>query len=113
MKGAEGGKTKDRSCFSSLVNMRVLIDTNIAIYREDNKIVSGEIQNLSRLMAANQVGIVVHPSSRKDILRDADEDRKKIMLSKIGAYETLKCHPILMRTSSLGVRFLKIRILEI
>ena len=44
-------------------------------------------------MAANQVGIVVHPSSRKDILRDADEDRKKIMLSKIGAYETLKMPP--------------------
>jgi len=73
--------------------MRVLFDTNVFIYREDNKIVNETIQVLMRIINKLNIRILIHPKSFEDIDRDKDEERKKIILSKLKSYNTLETPP--------------------
>ncbi len=73
--------------------MRILIDTNIFIYREDYKVLSLNIQNLVKILYQVKASILIHPGSIEDIKRDTDENRKIIVLSKIGAYPLLESPP--------------------
>jgi len=73
--------------------MRILLDTNIFIYREDDELLSNNIQELSRILNRKDSEVLIHPSSVKDIKRDEDERRRHVMLSKIHAYPILDSPP--------------------
>jgi len=73
--------------------MRVLIDTNILIYREDDRDVSPEISTLMSVLNKTHTDILLHPASLEDIRRDKNEERKRITLSKVKAYQILENAP--------------------
>ena len=74
---------------------KILLDTNIIIYREDHKVVDKEVsQLLAMLFDSEGYKIVVHPMSTDDLRRSKDEKEKAIILSKIGAYPQIKSPPI-------------------
>ena len=70
--------------------MRILLDTNIIILRESNKVIQEDLQNLMRIIQKLDYKILLHPKSIEDIKRDTDEIRRKITLSKFGTYDTLE-----------------------
>jgi len=90
--------------------MRILLDTNIFIPLEDSSNVLDESLG-SLVKLANQHGhhLLVHPSSKEDIGRDADEHRKAISLSRINKYPLLEEPPRLSsdELSALGLTQLK------
>ena len=73
--------------------MRVLLDTNIFILREDNNEIQENIQHLIRLLNQYKISSLVHPASKADIENDLQPKRKRIMLSKIQAYQFLEFPP--------------------
>ena len=73
--------------------MRILIDTNIFIYREDDHVLSSNLQNVLRMLNSLKVEILLHPESIEEIKRDRNEDRKKVMRSKIHTYPLLESPP--------------------
>lgn len=73
--------------------MRILIDTNIFIYREDDRVLSSNLQNVLKTLNNLNVEILLHPKSIEEIKRDRNEDRKKVMLSKIHTYPLLESPP--------------------
>ncbi|MCK4727453.1 MAG: hypothetical protein KAT27_00880, partial [Desulfobacterales bacterium] len=77
--------------------MRILIDTNIFIYRENYHIIPSNLQILLKTLNDLIVQILVHPLSVHEIEKDRNQERRKITLSKI------KTYPILDNTPSLEV----------
>lgn len=73
--------------------MRILIDTNVFIYREDPKIVTENLQRLLRIINENKHTILIHTASFDDINNDRNIERKSIMLSKIKTYPFLESPP--------------------
>jgi hypothetical protein len=73
--------------------MRILIDTNIFIYREDYKTIPKNVTRLFKVLNHLKVEIVLHPGSIEDIRRDPNEKRKEIILSKIDTYTILESPP--------------------
>jgi rRNA-processing protein FCF1 len=73
--------------------MRVLIDTNIFISRENHIVVPDRLQKLLNVIHSANVQLLVHPLSVKEIQRDRDEKRKTIQLSKIKTYAVLEDPP--------------------
>jgi len=80
--------------------MRILIDTNIFINREENIVISSNLQKL--LVTINQLNhqLIIHPLSIKEISEDNDQKRKEINLSKISTYIKLEYPPKLELNSS-------------
>lgn len=74
-------------------DIRVLLDTNIFIYREDNRVIPEHLQELLQLMSTLNIRVLIHPMSVEDIERDLDTDRMQISLSKLGAYAHLISPP--------------------
>ena len=66
--------------------MRILIDTNILIYREDNHLVPTSLSELLRLLNKQSVVVFVHPPSVEEIKKNKNEQRRDITLSKINSY---------------------------
>ncbi|MFU8767925.1 MAG: hypothetical protein ACNA7I_09760 [Candidatus Methanoperedens sp.] len=73
--------------------MRILIDTNIIIYREDDHIVPAVLQELLKSCSHLKFNILIHPKSVDELKKDTNEDRQKIALSKINTYPTLESPP--------------------
>jgi rRNA-processing protein FCF1 len=73
--------------------MRVLLDTNIFIYREDDKVVSRNLLTLLRTLSKIKVEILIHPSSIDDLKRDKNVERLEIILSKVRSYCSLESPP--------------------
>jgi len=73
--------------------MRVLIDTNIFIYREDDHVISNDMQTLLGKLRKIGADILIHPLSLEDLKKDLDKDRREIMLSKIRTYSFLDKPP--------------------
>lgn len=70
--------------------MKILIDTNILIQLEDNKVIEKEFSKFYSLAISNSCKILYHPDAiPKDIGRDKDVVRKSVILSKLGKYEKL------------------------
>lgn len=70
--------------------MRILVDTNILINLEDNKVIDKLFSKFYNLAISNNCKIWYHPSAiPQDINRDKDDDRKNIILSKLDKYEKL------------------------
>lgn len=73
--------------------MRVLIDTNIFIERENYHFVPKNLQELLRTLNILKVAILVHPRSIEEIRKDHNQNRKDIGLSKISTYAKLESPP--------------------
>jgi len=73
--------------------MRVLIDTNILIYREDYHELDARIQRLFSILEQIGAEVFIHPRTIEEINHDSDEKRKKIIDSKIGAYSQIESPP--------------------
>lgn len=73
--------------------MRILIDTNIFIYREDDHIIPENLQNLLRTLNGLKAETLVHPKSVEEINGDSNENRKNVALSKINTYPLLELPP--------------------
>lgn len=74
---------------------KILLDTNILIYREDNTIVDTKVTKLFRLLYdSDDLKIYIHPMSFKDMQRQKDEELRAITLSKINTYLILENPPI-------------------
>ena len=67
-----------------------LIDTNVIIGLEDNHTVQPAFAALVNIAAKYKVDVLVHEAARDDILRDRDGNRRKISLSKLEKFLTLK-----------------------
>lgn len=71
--------------------MKVLIDSNILIAREDPKILSTELAKILQLASLeNTFSIIIHPACIEDIEQDRNISRRKITLSKLQSYTVLK-----------------------
>jgi ribosomal protein S18 acetylase RimI-like enzyme len=68
---------------------KYLIDTNVFIGLEDPREVSAEFASLQKLASKHGVGIFTHEAARDDILRDKDQARRQISLSKIAKFQTI------------------------
>ena len=73
--------------------IRVLIDTNILILREDDRIIADDLAALMRLFSENNIQQLVHPLSIKEVEGDRDDRRREVMLSKLPAYAVLDSPP--------------------
>ncbi|NOQ23941.1 MAG: hypothetical protein GQ564_01140 [Bacteroidales bacterium] len=70
--------------------MKILIDTNILIQLEDNKIIEKEFSRFYKLAISNDCKVLYHANAiPKDIERDKDIERRKVILSKLEKYERL------------------------
>ncbi|MBN1800335.1 MAG: hypothetical protein JW891_02455 [Candidatus Lokiarchaeota archaeon] len=73
--------------------MRILIDTNILIARENHHIIEQELQTLLRVVQELKHETLVHPKSIEDVRRDPNEIRRNITLSKLNTYQILEHAP--------------------
>ena len=73
--------------------MRILIDTNIFIDRENDCVLSNELQVLLKILNSKQIEILIHPKSFEEIKRDSNISRKNIALSKLNTYPILEHSP--------------------
>jgi predicted nucleic acid-binding protein len=73
--------------------MRVVLDTNIFIYREDHSVIPAELQNLLRVLNKLGASILLHPRSLQDIDRDPNVRRREIVRSKAMSYPILEVPP--------------------
>jgi len=73
--------------------MRILIDTNIFIYRENYHVIPSNLQSLLKTLNDLIVQILVHPLSVHEIEKDRNHERRKISLSKIKTYPLLDNPP--------------------
>jgi len=76
-----------------MVLMRILIDTNIFISREDHRVISEDLQDLLRVLNESPANMFVHPLSHEEIERNGNQIRKEISKSKIMAYPVLESPP--------------------
>lgn len=71
--------------------MKILIDTNILIQLEDNRIIGKDFSKFYNLAISNGCKILYHPNAiPKDIERDKDTERRNVILSKLEKYESLE-----------------------
>lgn len=73
--------------------MRILLDTNILILRENNHIIPENVAQIMQLLSGLSCSIHVHPLSKKEIEKDGNISRRDINLSKISAYSILEAYP--------------------
>jgi len=73
--------------------MRILLDTNIFIYREQDKVVSGDLATLLWILNELRIELLVHPLSIRELRRDPDEKRRDVNLSKVQTYSVLQRPP--------------------
>jgi rRNA-processing protein FCF1 len=72
--------------------LKILVDTNVFIHSEDYRETPFTLSGLLRILH-NYHSVYVHPSSLEDIKKDRDEQRRKIMLSKVRKYPLLESPP--------------------
>lgn len=73
---------------------KVLLDTNLLIYREDHKIIDEKMLKLTKLLFdSNNFKLVVHPMTLDDFNKMKDLNEKNIILSKINTYKKIENPP--------------------
>lgn len=74
----------------------VLLDTNILIYREGEKVLEQDVQTISRLlMDSDEFRLCIHPLSIKELAKHKDENQRNVILSKVNIYNELENPPII------------------
>jgi hypothetical protein len=73
--------------------MRVLLDTNLLIAREDPVALGAALGALLRLIASNGGIVLIHPTSVQEVESDRDHVRRDRLLSKLRAYPVLENPP--------------------
>ena len=74
--------------------MRILLDTNILILRENNHAIPENLAQMMQLInGLENSSICVHNLSIKEIQKDKNVERQKINLSKINSYAPLIDYP--------------------
>lgn len=73
--------------------MRILIDTNILIRREDNEIISHDLQTFFEIASRNRVQLLVHPLAYTEVENDKNSKRREITKSKLATYSLLENPP--------------------
>lgn len=73
--------------------MRVLLDTNLLIGREDPEILREDLGGLLRTLFTNEVTLFVHPGSIRELERDPDTRRRDVTISKARSYPLLEDPP--------------------
>lgn len=73
--------------------MRILFDTNILIHIEDNKELSLKLQTLLKIFRQHSYQLAIHPLSLKEVGRNRNSRKRKILLSKLSAYPPLNSPP--------------------
>lgn len=74
---------------------KILLDTNMFIYLEDNKVIDDKVATLTkRLYDSTEYKIVIHPKTKVEASKCTDEEIKKIFLSKISVYKEIKDPPL-------------------
>lgn len=74
-----------------MMGLKILIDTNILIHIEDQKLLSPVLQEILALIRDNGHRLSVPNVAIEDISKDADEIRRKVTLSKLKGYPQLAC----------------------
>ncbi|WP_152418366.1 PIN domain-containing protein [Halorubrum aidingense] len=69
--------------------MKILIDTNIFIHREDDDVVPKSLRKLEKTLRENNHKILIHPLSEKEIRNDGDVERRARNESRIETYERI------------------------
>lgn len=76
--------------------MNILLDTNIIIPLEDtSKVLGSSFAELRKLSAEQQHCLYIHPIQVEDIQRDKDQERKRIVLSRLKQYSQIENPPVL------------------
>lgn len=73
--------------------MRILLDTNIFIDREQDRIISRELAKLLQILNKLGAELVIHPLSVSELRRDSNIKRREVNLSKIEVYSHLERPP--------------------
>ncbi len=73
--------------------MRVLLDTNIFISREADRVVSSDLADLLGIFNELRSKLLVHPLSVTELKHDKNEKRREVNLSKIRTYSILDTPP--------------------
>ncbi|TLU87471.1 MAG: hypothetical protein FDX21_01140 [Chlorobium sp.] len=74
--------------------MNILIDTNILIPLEDTgRVLDPSLAEMCRLADQHGHILYTHPSQEEDILRDSNEARKNIVLSRVKQYQSIPFPP--------------------
>ncbi len=66
--------------------MKILIDTNILIHLEDNKVINEPFAKFYQFAILNKCDVYYHSACIRDLNRDKDDQRKQITLSKLNKY---------------------------
>jgi hypothetical protein len=82
------------------INMNCLLDTNILIARENNVIVTSNLQKLLKILNTNGILTLIHPLSLSEVQKDKNEERKRIAISKISSYALLENPPKIREDST-------------
>lgn len=74
---------------------KVLLDTNILIYREDHCVINEEVAKLTRILYdSDKCKLLIHPLSIEDINNMRNSKKKAVILSKINVYKKIVEPPI-------------------
>ena len=79
--------------------MKILLDTNILIQRENNTIVPDNIAQLIKILGELNYKTCIHPLSLSEIRKDGNISRREINLSKLSSYPVLDSYPNYMEDS--------------
>ena len=77
----------------SVDKIKVLLDTNILIEREDYKTTNPSFSELLSLLLENSIVIFVHPNTIDELQKDQVKFRKESILSKVKSYPVLDNPP--------------------
>ncbi len=74
--------------------IKILLDTNLLIYREDHSIIDDKVLELTKILYdSNKYKIVIHPMTIEDISHIKDSNERDIFFSKLKIYETIERPP--------------------
>ena len=74
--------------------IKILLDTNMLIYREDHSVVDNNVLELTKILYdSNRYRIVIHPMTFDDVNNIKNKEEKKIMYSKLQIYNIIDKPP--------------------
>ena len=74
--------------------IKILLDTNLLIYREDHSIIDDKVLELTKILYdSNKYKIVVHPMTIEDISHIKNSNERDIFYSKVKVYKIIERPP--------------------